>query len=118
MLNLQIIAEFSRANCVGICAFLVPANLLAAITIMVATWLRFSLLRILPISLVGFLFAAIMIIHVYTWFAVGIVMTQTYILLGLAVTCLIVNLGAIILSVYSPSAIGNHTLPFPYRPTR
>lgn len=105
MLDLQTLAEFSRANCVGICAFLVPANLLATITIMVATWLRFSMFRILPISLIGFLFAAIMILHVYTWFAVGIVMTQTYILLGLAVTCLIANLGAIILNLYPPSVI-------------
>ena len=41
-------------------------------------------------------FASIMILHVYTWFMIGVVMPPTYILLSLAVTCLVTNLLVII----------------------
>lgn len=95
MLDFLALAEFSRANCVGICAFLVPANLLATLTVMVMTGFRYHRSRVLPVVLLGCLFATVMILHVYTWFAVGIVMMQTFILLGLALTCLTVNLGAV-----------------------
>ncbi len=37
-----------------------------------------------------------MVMHVYSWFAVGVVMPPTYILLSLAITCLLANLGAIL----------------------
>jgi hypothetical protein len=37
-----------------------------------------------------------MVLHVYTWFMIGVVMTPTYILLSLAVTCLLTNLLLII----------------------
>jgi len=40
--------------------------------------------------------AVVMILHVYTWFMIGVVMAPTYILLGMATTCLATNLWAII----------------------
>lgn len=99
MLDFHTLAEFSRANCIGICAFLVPANLLTTLAIMTMTVLRFPLSRIWAVAVLAFLFAVVMILHVYTWFAVGIVMKQTYILLGLALTCLITNISALLLQI-------------------
>ena len=43
------------------------------------------------------IFASVMILHVFTWFMVGMVMAPTYILLCLGIICLCANLGAILL---------------------
>ncbi|PAX59450.1 hypothetical protein [Brunnivagina elsteri] len=97
MLDLNTLAEFSRTNCIGICAFLVPANLLTTLVTMILTWKQRPSLQVHQSSGIAIAFAVIMVLHVYTWFAIGIVMAPTYILLSLAVTCLLVNLGAIAL---------------------
>ena len=96
MLDFNTLIEFSRNNCVGICAFLVPANILTTLFTIVLTFLNRPMLQVW-IS-VGFacLFASIMLLHVYTWFMIGVVMPPTYILLSLAVTCLLTNLLVII----------------------
>lgn len=39
--------------------------------------------------------AVVMILHVFTWLIIGVVMAPTYILLGMASTCLATNLWAI-----------------------
>jgi len=97
MLDLNTLAEFSRTNCIGICAFLVPANLLTTLVTMILTWKQRSSQQVHQSAGIAIAFAVIMILHVYTWFAIGIVMAPTYILLSLAVTCLLANLGAIAL---------------------
>ncbi|HEY9689300.1 MAG TPA: hypothetical protein V6D46_04850 [Coleofasciculaceae cyanobacterium] len=88
-------SEFSRGYCVQICAFLVPANLLATIQALVMMVLDRPLLDRLVIGLAGGFYATVMVLHVATWFAVGVVMAPTYVLLSLAVVCLVMN-GAII----------------------
>ncbi len=40
--------------------------------------------------------AVVMILHVFTWLIIGVVMAPTYILFGLASTCLATNLWATI----------------------
>jgi hypothetical protein len=97
MLDLNSLAEFSRANCVSLCAFLVPANLVATIFTMVLTALRRPTYQIRGSAGVASLLALVMVLHVYTWFAVGIVMAPTYILLSLALSCLLTNIGAMLL---------------------
>lgn len=94
MLDINTIAEFSRNNCVTICAFLVPANLIATISTIILAALHRPLSQVSQSAIIASFFAAIMILHVYTWFAIGIVAIPTYILLWLAITCLFTNLGA------------------------
>jgi hypothetical protein len=97
MLDLNTLAEFSRTNCIGICAFLVPANLLTTLVTMILTYQQRPLQQVRQATGIAIIFALVMISHVYTWFAIGVVMSETYILLSLAVTCLFTNLGAIFL---------------------
>ncbi|WP_238361104.1 hypothetical protein [Iningainema tapete] len=100
MLDFNSIAEFSRANCVSICAFLVPANLCTTIVTMIFAALRRPLPQIwLPAAIASF-FASIMILHVYTWFMIGVVMAPTYILMWLAISCLLTNIAAILFRSY------------------
>ncbi|MBC5796893.1 hypothetical protein H5968_17470 [Sphaerospermopsis sp. LEGE 00249] len=96
MLDFNTLAEFSRANCAGICAFLVPANILATLLTIILTFLNRPKLQIWQAAGFASMFALVMIFHVYTWFMIGVVMLPTFILLGLAITCLLTNLIAII----------------------
>lgn len=95
MLDFNSLAEFSRANCISICAFLVPANLLATIVTMIFAGLRRPSYHVWLVAGTASLFALIMVLHVYTWFSIGVVKGPTYVLLWLALTCLVTNLGAI-----------------------
>ncbi len=97
MLDFSTLADFSRANCIGICAFLVPANLLATIFTIILAVLNRPKEQIWQSLSLASIFATAMIYHVYTWFAVGVVMLPTYILLALAITCLLTNFAAVIL---------------------
>ncbi|NDJ24037.1 hypothetical protein GS682_20790 [Nostoc sp. B(2019)] len=96
MLDFNTLTEFSRANCVGICAFLVPANLLVTLLTIILTVLRRPSFQVWQSAGIASIFASVMILHVYTWFMIGVVMPPTYILLWLAITCLLTNLAAII----------------------
>ena len=96
MFDLNTLAEFSRVNCVTICTFLVPANLLVTILTMVLTALRRPSHQVWQSAGIASFFASVMILHVYTWFMIGVVMAPTYILMSLAITCLVTNLGAIL----------------------
>jgi hypothetical protein len=95
MLDFNTICEFSRNHCVAICAFLVPANLLATIATIILTALRSPAAQVQRVAAIGNIFAAVMIFHVVTWFMVGVVMAPTYVLFILASTCLSVNCWAI-----------------------
>ncbi|AFY42281.1 hypothetical protein [Nostoc sp. PCC 7107] len=97
MLDFHTLAEFSRSNCIGICAFLVPANLIATLLTIILTALRRPLSQLQPVVGIATIFALVMILHVYSWFVVGVVMAPTYILMSLAITCLLTNIAAIIL---------------------
>lgn len=95
MVDLNPLFEFSRANCVAICAFLVPANLLATIQAMVFVGLNRPSSQVGLITAFAALYALTMILHVGTWFMIGVVMLPTFILLWLGFTCLAVNVWAI-----------------------
>jgi hypothetical protein len=97
MLDFHFLADFSRNNCVGICAFLVPANLLATLLTIILAVIGRPTFQIW--QAVGFasIFALLMVLHVYSWFVIGVVMPPTYILLALAITCLLINTAVIIL---------------------
>lgn len=90
--------EFSRSHCIAICAFLVPANLLATLQTLLFVWFKAPLQHIRLITGMASIYALIMVLHVLTWFMVGVVMLPTYVLSGLALVCLGINLGAIALT--------------------
>ncbi|MDZ8052267.1 MAG: hypothetical protein RMX68_030025 [Aulosira sp. ZfuVER01] len=96
MLDFHTLAEFSRTNCVSICTFLVPANLLATLLTIILTVLNRPSHKVWQAAGFATIFALVMVMHVYSWFVVGVVMLPTYILLSLAITCLLTNLGAIL----------------------
>jgi hypothetical protein len=88
MLELNSIAEFSRCHCIGICAFLVPANLgLANATILLTAFNRSPQL-IANIAWISIVPALILLLHVATWWSIGVVMLPTFILPILAIICL------------------------------
>ena len=96
MLELNSIAEFSRCHCIGICAVLVPTNLLLTIGTMLSTALGRSTNTIYTTIYLSILPAIVLLLHVMTWWAIGIVMLPTYILPILAITCLTINVYAAI----------------------
>jgi hypothetical protein len=95
MLDFNTVTEFSHTYCIAICAFLVPANLLATLMTGILTGLNRPRVQVRASVVVASLFATAMIFHVFTWFAIGVVMPPTYILLLMAIVCLAINIWAI-----------------------
>lgn len=91
MIDLNSLSEFSRANCIALCAFLVPANLLLTLYVLVISALGRPQVQINRAAAIACIPAIVMILHVWTWFAVGVVMPPTYILLFLGTLCLSIN---------------------------
>lgn len=96
MLELTSIVEFSRSHCIGICAVLVPTNLGLAIATMVLVGLNRSARTIYTTVALSVLPAIILLLHVATWWAIGVVMLPTFILPVLATTCLVIQAYALI----------------------
>ncbi|MCU0551468.1 MAG: hypothetical protein MUC48_19160 [Leptolyngbya sp. Prado105] len=95
MLDFNSLFEFSRMRCVGICAFLVPTNLLLTTLTLTLTGFGRPTRQVLVTAGFASLFSGVMVLHVLTWFLVGVVMLPTYILLSLGSLCLITNLVAV-----------------------
>jgi prepilin signal peptidase PulO-like enzyme (type II secretory pathway) len=93
---LNSIAEFSRCHCIGICAVLVPTNLFLAIATLWFVAADRSSRRVYTTVSLSILPATIMLLHVASWWAIGVVMLPTFILPLLAVTCLAINIYAIV----------------------
>lgn len=94
-----VLGDFSRSHCIGICTFLVPANLIATSQTMLFTLLKRSPIQIFTISTMAILYASLMILHVISWFIVGVVMAPTFILMFLGIVCLTINFIAIWLKI-------------------
>jgi hypothetical protein len=74
MLDSSPLLEFSHTHCVAICAFLVPANLLSTFQTIVYVGLKRPVAQIWQAFALASLFASLMVLHVLTWFVVGVVM--------------------------------------------
>lgn len=85
------LGDLSRTHCLAICAFLVPANVLTTVVMLAMRLQGRPWGDRLPVALAAVLFATVMVLHVGTWFAVGVVMAPTYILLTLGLVCLWIN---------------------------
>jgi hypothetical protein len=84
------LAVFSRSHCGAICAFLIPANIGLASAVLAVTVMDRPQQRIRLLQCSG-LAAIAMGLHVGTWLAVGVIHLFTFVLLGLALTCLVVD---------------------------
>ncbi|OAB60619.1 hypothetical protein AY599_10000 [Leptolyngbya valderiana BDU 20041] len=93
--DLAALAELSRIHCVGICAVLVPSNLLATLATMVLTAIARSPRERWMSAGIASLLAVAMVLHVWTWFAIGVVRVPTFVLLALASLCLGLNSWAV-----------------------
>jgi len=103
LFDLATLADFSRQHCVGICAALVPANLIATSQTLIFAgmerprWERYS------ITAMSMLYATLMVLHVVSWFVIGVVMAPTFILLSLGLVCVGLNSWAIA----APASLGS-----------
>lgn len=102
MIDIDPLFEFSRSHCIAICAVLVPANLLATLQIMIFAWFRYPSSQIYLIAAMASIYASMLLLHVFTWFAIGVVMAPTYILTLLGSVCICINLGAILYHLKQP----------------
>jgi hypothetical protein len=91
----NVLGDFSRSHCIEICAFLVPANLIATSQTILFTFLKRSPTQIFTITASAVLYASLMILHVISWLSIGVVMAPTFILLFLGLICLATNCLAI-----------------------
>lgn len=91
MFYLNTIAEFSRINCVGICAFMVPANLILCLQSLILVGVNRPKNQVRVSGIIGGICAIMLLLHVGSWFVIGVVRIQTFILLGLSCVCLIIN---------------------------
>jgi hypothetical protein len=96
MLDFNTLIEFSSTYCIAICAFLIPANLIATASTIILTLLGHPTIHIWQTALIASFLALLMIMHVFAWFMIGVVMAPTYILLGIGSICLLANLIAIL----------------------
>lgn len=95
MIDYNALFELSRSHCVAICAFLVPANLLTTAQTLLLTGQRRPALQIWLAAGTAALFSGIMVLHVLTWFLIGVVRVPTFVLLALGSLCLAMNLWAV-----------------------
>ena len=105
------IFEFSRHNCVAICSFLVPANLIPTIITLVLVATEGSLSKMRWSRAIASIFAVTLFLHVSTWFIVGLVTPVTFILFGLGATCLLINLLAVIYRMEIAEILSSKVLP-------
>ena len=91
MLDIHNLCQFSRDHCIAICAFLVPANLIATLQTMIFTGSYRPRWQSVGIAIAAITYALVIGWHVLTWFMIGIVMAPTFILLFLSAVCLTIN---------------------------
>ncbi|MEA5535519.1 hypothetical protein [Crocosphaera sp. XPORK-15E] len=95
MFDIISLGEFSRNNCVGICAFLVPTNLLATLLSLIFVVIKPSRFKLITSVIIGISLALILSLHVASWWIVGVIQAPTFILLALSTVCLGLNIWAI-----------------------
>ncbi|HAC63953.1 MAG TPA: hypothetical protein DCF68_10545 [Cyanothece sp. UBA12306] len=96
MLDLVALGEFSRNNCIAICSVLVPANLLATLTTLIFVLINKPKNQKRVSVIIAISLAIILSLHVASWWVIGIVKAQTFILLSLSIICLVLNCWAIV----------------------
>lgn len=96
MLDFETILEFSRSHCIGVCAVLVPVNMIATLQTLVFAARRSGPTQVQWVAGFAMVYATLLILHVGSWWLVGVVRVPTYILLFLGTVCLGLNTWAVI----------------------
>ena len=96
MFDIETIFQFSRNNCVAICAFLVPINLLTTIQTFILLLSQRPVFQLRLSATVAIAFALTLFLHIATWFIIGVITPVTFILAGLGATCIVINLALVI----------------------
>ncbi|MBE9103207.1 hypothetical protein [Vacuolonema iberomarrocanum] len=100
--DIATLADFSRQHCLGICAALVPANMIATLQTLIFAGTQRPRRELSCITTLSLLYATLMVLHVVSWFVVGVVMAPTFVLLSLALVCIGLNGWAIA----APTSLG------------
>jgi hypothetical protein len=95
MLDLNNLLHFSHVHCVAICSVLVPLNLLATLQTLILIGLNRPRPLIVGTTAIASTAAITMVLHVLSWFVIGVVMLPTFILLALGTVCLSINVWAV-----------------------
>lgn len=114
MLDLNSLFELSRTYCIPICAVLVPANLSATLQTILFVGFGRSAAQVQLMASGASFYALLLLLHVFTWFAIGVVMAPTYILTLLGGLCLSVNCCALLYIKQrgpEPLTLGSFSLP-------
>lgn len=96
MMDFSSVLAFSHIHCVTLCAVLVPVNLLATVLTIALVGCDRPAIQVWQSCGVASLAALLMVLHVASWFVVGVVMIPTFVLLLLGTVCLAVNLWAVL----------------------
>ncbi len=86
------LCEFSRNQCIGICACLVPFNLILSFLTLVFVARQSSPQLIQKNAIAVYGGVTLMVLHVSTWFLVGVVMVPTFLLPVFGGVCVAINL--------------------------
>ena len=95
MFDFNNLIQFSHTYCIEICGFLVPMNVLASLQPIIFTVVHRPKKEINLMALVASFYALMIILHVGSWFIVGVVRIQTFILLSFASCSLMTNVWAV-----------------------
>ena len=95
MINFELFSEFSMTHCVALCAFLVPANLLVSLQIILFSAFERPRYYLWIMAAASVLYASALILHDLSWFMIGVIAPPTFILMFVAALCLGVNAWAI-----------------------
>ncbi|HEY9711175.1 MAG TPA: hypothetical protein V6D48_23405, partial [Oculatellaceae cyanobacterium] len=77
MFDFNNLFEFSRTNCIALCAFLVPANLFFTLRTVIFTGLGRPQVQVRQAAVLACIPALVMVLHVFTWLMIGVVMAPT-----------------------------------------
>lgn len=94
MSMLEMMMHFSHTYCVSICGFFMVFNVLGTGQTVLFTGLNLPSWQIKLMASMSSLFALVIISHVFSWFVVGVVQWQTFVLLFLCSLFLAINIWA------------------------
>lgn len=91
MIDFTPLLKFSYTHCIAICATLVPIALLATSLTIILAGLGYPSRWLWPSAGFAWLSAIALVLHVWSWFVVGVIAIPTFVLMGLGITSISIN---------------------------
>ncbi|MDJ0704775.1 MAG: hypothetical protein QNJ46_15945 [Leptolyngbyaceae cyanobacterium MO_188.B28] len=82
-------------HCVALCAFLVPANLLVSLQIILFSAFECPRYYLWIMAAASALYASVLVMHDLSWFMIGVIAPPTFVIMFVVALCLGVNAWAI-----------------------